>query len=252
MKVERLSIKSFRGINNLTLEFPPSESIVFIGANGVGKSSILDCLAILLSWLPARLQNPQTSGQFFTEEDIKNGAKETQNEIIIRINNRDQPVKWSRIRTRTGRSKETRSDLVQLTQLVGEIHESLDENFDVALPVIAYYPTNRAVLDIPLRIRKKHLFEPMATYEEALTGGSINFRRFFEWFRQREDLENEQRLWGESIDYRDRQLEAVRQAISGILGDIQDLRIQRSPLRMTLTKQGQELSVSQLSDGEKC
>jgi predicted ATP-binding protein involved in virulence len=44
----------------------------------------------------------------------------------------------------------------------------------------------------------------------------------------------------------------VRQAISGILGDIQDLRIQRSPLRMTLTKQGQELSVSQLSDGEKC
>ncbi len=252
MKVERLIIKSFRGIDNLTLEFPPSESIVFIGANGVGKSSILDCLAILLSWFPARLQNPQTSGQFFTEEDIKNGAKEIYSEITLSLNNSEQTVKWSRTKTRTGRSKETSSDLVQLRQIVGEIHESLDKNSDAALPVIAYYPTNRAVLDIPLRIRKKHLFEPIATYEEALTGGTVNFRRFFEWFRQREDLENEQRLWGESIDYRDRQLEAVRQAISGILGDIQDLRIQRSPLRMTLTKQGQELSVSQLSDGEKC
>ncbi|MGL4501664.1 MAG: AAA family ATPase, partial [Planktothrix sp.] len=86
MKIKRLIINSFRGIKTLNLEFSPSEPIVFIGANGVGKSSILDCLAILLSWLPARLQNPQTSGQFFTEEDIKNGAKETHAEITIKIN----------------------------------------------------------------------------------------------------------------------------------------------------------------------
>ncbi len=47
---------SFRGINDLTLEFDDTEPTVLIGINGVGKSSILDCLAILLSWLLARIQ----------------------------------------------------------------------------------------------------------------------------------------------------------------------------------------------------
>lgn len=55
MKVKRLKMQSFRGIGDLTLEFPTDEAIVFIGINGVGKSSILDCLAILLSQLIGRI-----------------------------------------------------------------------------------------------------------------------------------------------------------------------------------------------------
>lgn len=56
MKVKRLTMQSFRGIGDLTLEFPTDEPIVFIGINGVGKSSILDCLAILLSCFIGRIQ----------------------------------------------------------------------------------------------------------------------------------------------------------------------------------------------------
>ncbi|WP_242044478.1 AAA family ATPase [Anabaena azotica] len=51
MKVKRLKIQSFRGIGDLTLEFDQTEPTVIIGINGVGKSSILDCLAILISQL---------------------------------------------------------------------------------------------------------------------------------------------------------------------------------------------------------
>jgi predicted ATP-dependent endonuclease of OLD family len=40
---------SFRGISDLTLEFQTNEPTVFIGINGVGKSSILDGLSLLLS-----------------------------------------------------------------------------------------------------------------------------------------------------------------------------------------------------------
>jgi predicted ATP-dependent endonuclease of OLD family len=56
MKVKRLKITSFRGISDLTLEFHETEPTVFIGINGVGKSTILDCLSILLSWLIAQVQ----------------------------------------------------------------------------------------------------------------------------------------------------------------------------------------------------
>lgn len=249
MKVTRLKMTSFRGISDLTLEFEPGEPTVLIGVNGVGKSSILDCLAILLSWFTGRIQNPQGSGRFFNEEDIKYGRKETHNEIAISFGSGD--AIWSLTHARKGHSKDTSSELGQLRAVVNNLHERLDATPHTALPLAVYYPTNRAVLDIPLRIRTKHVFQQIAAYDEALTGGQIDFRRFFEWFRDREDLENERRL-RQSYEYRDRQLEAVRQAIAKLLDGFSNLRVQRSPLRMTVDKQGQELIVNQLSDGEKC
>ncbi len=113
-----------------------------------------------------------------------------------------------------------------------------------------HYPVNRAVLDIPLRIRTQHLFEPLEAYDGALVEGRSNFRLFFEWFRGREDLENETRIH-DSL-YRDDQLEAVRRAIKSLTPGFSDLRVQRSPLRMVVQKGDWTLYVDQLSDGEKC
>ena len=250
MKVKRLKMNSFRGISDLTLEFDTDEPTVFIGINGVGKSSILECLAILLSWLTKRIQTPNSNGRAFNEDDIKKGCKETHSEITISINEW-QEVVWSLTKVRKGRSKDTSSNLGDLKRVVDRIHSELDANSYAALPLAVYYPTNRAVLDIPLKIRTKHSFEQITVYDEVLTGGQIDFRRFFEWFRDREDLENEVRL-NDSDQYRDRELEAVRYAIENLLDGFSNLRVRRSPLRMTADKQGDELIVNQLSDGEKC
>jgi len=249
VKVKRLKMNSFRGISDLTLEFDTDEPTVFIGINGVGKSSILECLAILLSWLTERIQSPNSNGRSFNEDHIKKGCKETHNEITISIN--DWEVLWSLTKVRKGRSKDTSSNLGDLKKVVDHIHSQLDANSYAALPLVVYYPTNRAVLDIPLKIRTKHSFEQITVYDEVLTGGQIDFRRFFEWFRDREDLENELRL-NDSEQYRDPQLEAVRSAFANLLDGISNLRVRRSPLRMTADKQGDELMVNQLSDGEKC
>jgi predicted ATP-binding protein involved in virulence len=87
-------------------------------------------------------------------------------------------------------------------------------------------------------------------YEGALAGGSSNFRLFFEWFRSREDLENETRI--HDSDHRDHQLQAVRQSIASLLPGLSELRVQRSPLGMVVKKGEGTLYVDQLSDGEKC
>jgi len=248
VKVKRLKMNSFRGISDLTLEFDTDEPTVFIGINGVGKSSILECLAILLYWVTKRIQTPNSSRGLFTEDDIKNGCKETHNEITISINDLPEVV-CSLTKVRKGRNKDT-SNIGKLKEVVDRIHSQLEANSYAALPLAVYYPTNRAVIDILLKIRTKHLFEQTA-YEEVLIGGQIDFRRFFEWFRDREDLENEVRL-NDSDQYRDRELEAVRYAIANLLDGWSNLRVRRSPLRMTVNKEGDELIVNQLSDGEKC
>jgi predicted ATP-binding protein involved in virulence len=179
VKVKRLKMNSFRGISDLTLEFDTDEPTVFIGVNGVGKSSILECLAILLSWLTKRIENPNSSGRSFNEDDIKKGSKETHNEITISMKD-GQELVWSLTKVSKGRSKETSSNLGELKIVVDRIHRQLDSTSLVELPLAIYYPTNRAVLDIPLKIRTKHSFEQITAYDEVLTGGQIDFRRFFE------------------------------------------------------------------------
>ena len=252
MKVKQLKINSFRGIKHLTLDFDFNEPTVFIGINGVGKSSILDCLAILLSWFIARIQNSRGAGIYFTDLDINSQNKiGTYNEITV-YNSDLQDISWTVTRVKRNIKKRIyNTHLGALKSLVESIHSKIEVDSKTSLPLAVYYPTNRAVLDVPLRIKQKHLFEPMNAYDSALTKGKIDFRRFFEWFRNREDLENQ--------DYRhnlkaepDRQLEAVRQAIYQILVGFSNLRVERSPLRMTLEKEGEKLIVNQLSDGEKC
>ncbi len=67
MKVKSLKITSFRGISDLTLKFNDNEPNVLIGVNGAGKTSILDCLAILLSWLIAGIEFERGSKNIFIE-----------------------------------------------------------------------------------------------------------------------------------------------------------------------------------------
>ena len=81
---------------------------------------------------------------------------------------------------------------------------------------------------------------------------STGFAGFFRWFRMVEDLENEERR--DHPNHRNPALNAVRLSIPKFLtGFSGDLRIRRSPpLRMTISKAGEELILNQLSDGEKC
>ena len=66
----------------------------------------------------------------------------------------------------------------------------------------------------------------LSAYDDALTGGS-NFRTFFEWFREREDLENENRKYSDQLfkpegyQFPDPQLEAVRRALGMFMPELQ-------------------------------
>ncbi|WP_317616588.1 AAA family ATPase [Nostoc sp. 'Peltigera membranacea cyanobiont' 232] len=101
-----------------------------------------------------------------------------------------------------------------------------------------------------MEITETHSLKQIDAYDQALNGVQISFHRFFQWFRSLEDLENEERR--DNPDFKTQQLEVVRQSIYSLIPGFSNLRVRRSPLRMTVRKQGEELTVNQLSDGEKC
>ena len=247
MILKSLTLTNFRGIRDLRLEFSEKVNLL-TGVNGAGKTAILDCTAIMLSRLVGRLRSTKGTGRFFTDSDISNGASETRNVIELIFHN--DLIDWSVSKTRRGRKRQSITGLKGVRTVVDYIHLRLEEERSFSLPVAVYYPTNRAVLDIPLRIRTTHPFDQLSAFDQGLSGNSSSFRVFFEWFRDREDLENEQRI--EDPKFRDRQLQAVRTAIERFLPGFHGLKVRRGPLRMVLSKNGEELRVDQLSDGEKC
>ena len=244
MKVKQLEIRYFRGIENLTLDFDLKEPTVFLGVNGSGKSNILDCLAILLSWFNVAMQDIHREGNDFTDSDINNKSKETKNKITIYIDE-SESVSWTLRKIRNDWRVQTR----RFFNGVGKLVEQAYKKNNSYLPIAIYYPTQRFVTDIPLET-KDNLFDPLNAYNFALGSKSIDFQDFFEWFRNREDLENENYKYNPDSG-KDRELEAVRKAIYKMLEGFSNLRVERYPLQMTLEKNGQKLVVNQLSDGEK-
>ncbi|MBC1195860.1 AAA family ATPase [Microcystis aeruginosa BLCCF158] len=257
MKIKSIKLINYRGAVSLNIDFHRQLN-VFIGVNGAGKSTILDSLAIMLSWLVNRLKNTNASGRKISETEINNG----QGTAIIEITGvteDSQEITWKIVKTRTGYSHAgERSNFSQLNEYTQQIQRQITEHQgQINLPLFVYYSVNRAVLDIPLKIKAKHQFDSLSAYENALTSGS-DFRTFFEWFREREDLENENRKYQydlikpEGFCFPDPQLEAVRETIERFLPDFTNLSVRRNPLRMEVTKKNEIVTVNQLSDGEKC
>lgn len=257
MHIHKLTLERFRGAQDLPLELNEKLN-VFVGMNGAGKSSILDATAIILSWLVNRIKSAGASGRPITETDIKNGESSAKLGSSLVMDG--TAFGWYIAKVRRGHSKkEVQSILNLASEFAKRIQSEITEsNGQVNLPLFAYYPVNRAVLDIPLRIREKHSFDLLSAYDDSLTSGA-NFRTFFEWFREREDLENEARrdqytIFADSntTKFPDPQLEAVRNALSRFMPEFKNLTVRRNPLRMEVEKQGERLTVNQLSDGEKC
>ena len=247
MRLESIKLTGFRGISKLKLEFPEQVNVL-AGVNGSGKSAVLDCAAIMLSRLIGRIRSSSGTGRYFVDSDISNERSETQNRVAIHF--QGQSVHWSVTKTRKGRRKQTITKLDAMKKHIERFRSELDEDEHANLPVVVYYPVNRAVLDIPLRIRTRHRFDRLAAYDQALSGEGRSFRVFFEWFREREDLENEYRI--DDPGFRDPQLRSVRMAIGRLLPGFRKLKVRRSPLRMVVKKGSKELVINQLSDGEKC
>ena len=251
MFLNRLRLENYRRFKDVEVKFAKRLSVL-VGINGAGKSSVLSAISTLLSWYVRRLVSPNGtgSGMAISERDIQTDALSST--IALVIDDVGREVSWSVSKTAKGAPIfDARSDLRELTEYVKNLRTRKLES----VPIIVAYTVNRNVLDISLRIKKRHEFSVLSAYDDAFDRAA-DFRRFFEWFREWEDVENERiadTLSTGGVPYRaNNELAAVRRALSRFLPEFSDWKIRRTPLRMEVKKDGEPLSVDQLSDGEKC
>jgi len=194
MHIETLELQNVGQFQSLTAPLAPTSSVssnvtILIGNNGTGKTTILQSLATALSWFVARIRSDKGSGSAISEQLITNDA--TSAAIKIRLSDLSDTFDWTLAKVRAGRKGEHGSQFDGANRLADTYRTALSNDAATSLPLIAFYSVERAVLDVSLKLKGKRTFSQLDGYDNSLRQG-VDFARFFEWFREREDWENEE------------------------------------------------------------
>lgn len=247
MRIRSLTLQNFRGFEDATVDLDRPLTVLF-GVNGSGKSSVLQACAMALSRVlleSRKLEREPRAARvwhhFIDDGDVHSGARGLV--IDAELSNGEE-----RKRVRLAHPPAHLSSgvvdfgLVRLEGAAPTLPVFYDASRSVASAKDAFTPPHDA--DAP----DAH---PSSATQDALVAGHLQFRSFFQWFKAREDVENELKVSKQDLSLEDPQLAAVRRAVAAMLPGFSGLRIQRDPLHMVIRKGETPLLLDQLSDGEK-
>jgi predicted ATP-binding protein involved in virulence len=248
MRIHSLTLKNFRGFEDATLDLARPLTVLF-GVNGSGKSSALMACAYALSRIPfqahrfeARSDAEEIWRHVTDDADVRRGADKLSLNVIL-----------------------SNGDIIQEVALrhpdpgphASIMDIGLARLHDAGPTLAVFYEVSRDVVSVGEAFVSQGngsgapSVHPSSTTYDSLAAGRLKFRSLFQWFKGREDVENELKVAQQDLSLEDPQLAAVRRAIAGMLPGFSGLRIQRDPLHMVIRKGEATLLIDQLSDGEK-
>ncbi|MBK1644458.1 hypothetical protein CKO25_07275 [Thiocapsa imhoffii] len=267
MKLETLSLAHCGGFEQLDIAFEPDVTLI-AGVNGVGKSTVLHALAVLLSRALPEFTPSRSAPLYFTDDDIHSDKASL--EVSARIQIDGQLINVGVQRLRAADDKGDRFMLLRQAEaatgdtdfahalsgrtLTGEPDAGIKET-RVALaslknaahpPLAVYFSPKRQLPGQPRSLPEAKPFNPSIAYGRALHDREVELREFMHWFRTQEKLgaANEPR--------RLKVLDALRAVVGELLPEFGNLRIQEQPrLGFVVDKRGQPFYLHQLSDGER-
>lgn len=271
--IETVWIENFRGIRSATVAFHPRVT-VFFGANAAGKTTLLDALAIALGKVIERV--PRTKGRTFAPSgdirvpwkdrpDVEEKKGVERPYVLVEVLTASC-VRWSVERERSRQDMRALAEaIVRRRRPSKTLHEVLDpiikEALDTppgtvtsAIPLVAAYGTERAVVEVPLQDRDFDKdFERFGGLDQALRA-TTRFKTVFNWFRAMEDEERRARERLEDLSYRLPELEWVRRAVEKAELRCRNPRVETKPLRMLVdfdhgNGETEPLDIRSLSDG---
>ena len=247
MKLKFVAIENYRAIDELQLPMHPSLTVLH-GDNAHGKTSVLSALAAGLGLIPRML--PGVSGINLRKAD----QRVSHRPMLVDLTT-TEGVGWRRgtadasdFRRITIVKRTLREEINAIVNAEREGHDPKD------LPIIAFYGTERAVSDrLPIRRGFGRSFPRFTALEGALSARA-NFRDFAEWFYAWENEELREQKERRDFDYRLKELDVVRRAITSMVPGASKLHIKHRPLRIMLSfkpdaGETETLSLEQLSGG---
>ncbi|MDZ7938444.1 MAG: AAA family ATPase [Rhodoferax sp.] len=244
MILRELTVTNYRSFQNESFIFSPRVTVI-AGVNGRGKSTILDGVSLLLSRLLPQVTPAKGGYKYLRPQDIHRDAEDGL-KLTLSVTFENIPVTFSVEYDQESGQRPTKL-LPQIKQEIRRIYGNPQRVGDAA-PIAVYYTTDRAAYRLPKRLLKGLSQDQKAAYHGALTNRQIDFRDFMSRYQ----------TWADSVANRSdrdgknqRTLNTIDRAIQEFLPGFSDVRVETQPLRLLVSKQGQQLDLTQMSDGER-
>ena len=156
MYLNQVTIKNFRGIDNLTLAFKPGVNLI-IGDNGVGKTSVLEAIVAGLGACFKEL--PDIDAVSIKQQDVRQELQivdgspflkyHTPVQISCEMQVDDQTYTWSRVRKDEGVNAKTSIAYPAKEMRIADWFRNASNDIATPLPVLNYQSINRVTSGKP-------------------------------------------------------------------------------------------------------
>ena len=269
MKLERLSLAHCGGFEQLDITFEPDVTLI-AGVNGVGKSTLLYALAVVLSRAMPEFTPSRSPAIYFTDDNIHGDKASLEVSARLRLGEQifnagvqrvsaaeDESDRFILLRQDQSQSSAESTgfaDALSTRTLTGDLKAGMKDTRAVLTalkisanpPLAVYFTPKRQLPGQPRSLPLDKPFDPSIAYNRALHDREIELREFMHWFHTHESLgaEHEPR--------RLKVLDALRNVVAELVPEFSGLRIQEEPrLGFVVDKRGQPFYLHQLSDGER-
>ena len=255
MMVVRLELANVRAIEAAEFHFQPGFNLV-VGVNGVGKTTVLDALAVCLSDV-VRLANAHRSRVVrFETGDIRMGAGALDVACDIESGEENERHGYALHKPResaaprakqTGRPREQVHDTPEKAGFIGEAPRVATGNEPEGRPLVVLFSTNRAVPSERAPAGRAAAGGVGAAFSSALSDRRLRLGELAAWMRARQALSAERPAAGRVLDAFDR-------AVTRFLPGYRNLRPDEAGERsgsLLIDRGDTTLPVKLLSDGER-
>jgi predicted ATP-binding protein involved in virulence len=250
MKITRLSIANLRAFEQAQFEFDPTFTLL-VGVNGVGKTTVLETLRIGLSRLLPQFTASKSRPDAFDTEDIRVGELALTVDLDLEINDQAHSLlihkpRYQSVPYKDGVVREqtlATPDRVTVKPDFGKVAKALKAA--KIQPIAVYFATRRSLVSDEKPKSGNASGGQAAAFADALKERPLRLAEFALWMHAQKVLSAEQprlRL----------HLEALQLAAKRFLPNCSQLwaEVDEKP-RLMITKDGVDLDVRQLSDGER-
>ena len=249
MRIDELTLINYRAFAQPTTFDFKEHFTVIAGINGRGKTSILNCLALLSSrFLPMVSPAPARRGYLkIKPSDVHMNTLSV--ELTMKVSCAKIPLKYKLSYSKEKR-KITPTNLSEVVKHeVRKAYGDQSRADDVA-PLVVYYTTDRARYSLPKKLPTKLPQGQAVAYIDALSTRIVDYRDFMARYRMWSIMENAE-MDQLTFNAAKRATKAFNKALEVCLDGFRDVEILENPLNLTVKKDGCQLSLEQLSDGER-